>query len=91
MWDEDDAPTPLGQIAFHLSQSVAVMAGALTDLSILKPSSGELARMMALKSHTSAAYHLHRWYEMHWRERHAWLTLIEARATQTKGSSPQQG
>ena len=59
-------------------QREMLLIGIGWEIPVIRPSYPELEAVIGC-SHQSAMNHLKRWHAMPWRDRHAWLMLVEGR------------
>lgn len=61
-----------------MRHKMTVMVGCATELPKIRPSYPELAEVIGC-SHSMCIKYREYWYEMPWRDRHAWLQLVEGK------------
>lgn len=59
-------------------QKLCVMVGCCMEIPVIRPSYPEIGEVIGI-SHTTAMRHLELWHLMPWRDRYAWLVLVEGR------------
>lgn len=60
------------------NQREMLLVGIGWEMPVIRPSYPELEEVVGCR-HATAMAHLQRWHAMPWRDRHAWLMLVEGR------------
>lgn len=74
-------PDPVDPTREMTKQKLSVMVGCCWEVPAIRPSYPEIAAAIGV-SHTTCMAHLEYWHAFPWRDRYAWLVLVDARLAQ---------